>query len=73
MASGRLNLQERYRIHALLEANFSARSIAIMLDRNASTISREMRRNRKGKHYQPDAANDMAQRQRAGWAGGAPP
>lgn len=60
MASGRLNLHERYRIHALHEASFTARAIALMLDRAPSTISRELRRNRTGRRYQPDAAHHLA-------------
>lgn len=60
MASGRLNLHERYRIHALHEACYTARTIAVMFDRAPSTISRELRRNRTGRRYQPDAAHRLA-------------
>ncbi|PZO63134.1 MAG: hypothetical protein DI635_09140 [Pseudoxanthomonas suwonensis] len=41
MASGRLNLHERYRIHALHQACFSIRAIASLLERALGTISRE--------------------------------
>ena len=60
MASGRLNLHERYRIHALSEAGHSVRTVAIWLDRSPSTISRELRRNRTGQCYQPEAAHHLA-------------
>lgn len=60
MASGRLNLQERYRIHALREADFGIRAIAAALERAPSTISRELRRNRCGSHYKPEQAHQMA-------------
>lgn len=60
MASGRLNLHERYRIHALHETCFTVRAIALMLDRAPSTISRELRRNRTGRCYQPDVAHRLA-------------
>ncbi len=61
MATSRLNLHERYRIHALHEARFSIRSIALMLDRSPSTISRELQRNHAtGRRYQPDTAHHTA-------------
>ena len=65
MASGRLNLHERYRIHALFEAGCTVRTVAMMLDRSPSTISRELRRNRTGRRYQPEAAHRMACTRRA--------
>ena len=64
MASSRLNLHERYRIHALHEACFSIRSIALMLERAPSTISRELRRNRTGRRYQPNVAHQLMQQRR---------
>lgn len=56
MASGRLNLHERYRIHALSEAGHSVRTV----DRSPSMISRELRRNRTGRRYQPETAHRLA-------------
>lgn len=64
MASGRLNLHERYRIQALHEARFSVRTIASILERAPSTISRELCRNRSGRRYQPEAAHDAARLRR---------
>lgn len=71
MASGRLNLHELYRINALHEACFSIRAIASLLERAPSTISRELRRNRTGRCYQPEAAHHVmhARRARAGRRG----
>jgi IS30 family transposase len=43
MADGHLNLQERYRIHALKAARLSLRAIAGQLERTPSTISQEQR------------------------------
>ncbi len=60
MASGRLNLHERYRIHALLEARYNIRTIALILDRSPSTISRELRRNGAPRGYCPDSAQRAA-------------
>ncbi len=65
MACGRLSLSERYRIHALREAGFSMRAIADVLERAPSTISRELRRNRRGKHYVAEPAHRMSQQRRA--------
>ncbi len=64
MASSRLNLHERYRIHALYEAGFTIRTIALMLGRAPSTISREVRRNRTGRRYQPNVAHQLMQQRR---------
>lgn len=64
MASGRLNQQERYRIHAYIQAGFSMRAIALILDRAPSTISRELRRNRRGRRYEPQQAQSMSDQRR---------
>ncbi|WP_143703698.1 helix-turn-helix domain-containing protein, partial [Xanthomonas oryzae] len=45
MSSSRLDLSERYRLHALHETGMSMRAIADALERAPSTISRELRRN----------------------------
>lgn len=64
MASSRLSLHERYRIQALLEAGNSLRTIALIVQRSASTISRELRRNRSGHRYHPEAAHQLMCRRR---------
>lgn len=65
MADGRLNQHERYRIHALLEAGCSLRGIAFALDRAPSTICREIRRNRTGRRYDPDRAQQLHDHRRS--------
>jgi len=67
MAAGRLNQQERYRIHALCQAGLSLRAIADSLDRAPSTISRELRRNADAGSYHPERAERISRmrRQRA--------
>ena len=65
MASGRLNLEERYCIHAHFQAGLSMRTIALMLDRAPSTISRELRRNRKDRGYEPQQAQRMSEQRRS--------
>lgn len=65
MADGRLNQHERYRIHALYEAGCSLRSIASQIDRAPSTVSRELRRNRKGRRYDPEHAHRVSQQRRS--------
>lgn len=63
-----LNLEERERIYALKEKGLSTRAIASKLNRNASTISRELRRPKYGKGYVPcivqREADRIAKRQR---------
>lgn len=51
-----LSQEERYQISALLDAGHTLRSIAVHLCRPASTISREVRRNRAVQPYQPQIA-----------------
>ena len=65
MADGRLNLHERYRIHALHAAGLSLRAIGRELDRAPSTISRELRRNRTGRSYQPERAHALSRARRS--------
>ena len=65
MADGRLNQRERYRIHALYEAGCSLRGIGFALDRAPSTISRELRRNSVGRHYQPERAQQLSEQRRS--------
>ncbi|MDZ7828322.1 MAG: helix-turn-helix domain-containing protein [Halofilum sp. (in: g-proteobacteria)] len=52
-----LTREERYRISALRRAGHSMRAIAEMLDRDGSTISRELRRNRGVSGYWPVQAH----------------
>lgn len=65
MADGRLNQHERYRIQALHEAGHSLRGIAFQLSRSPSTISRELRRNRVGRRYDPERAQRLNDRRRS--------
>ena len=64
MAAGRLNQQERYRIHALHGAGLSLRAIADALDRAPSTISRELRRNADLAGYHPERAEQISRNRR---------
>ncbi|WP_159095738.1 helix-turn-helix domain-containing protein, partial [Xanthomonas fragariae] len=45
MSSSRLDLPERYRLHALYETGMSMRPVASVFDLAPSTSSRELRRN----------------------------
>ena len=65
MADGRLNQHERYRIHALHEAGCCLRGIALQLNRSPSTISRELRRNRVGRRYDPERAQRLSDRRQS--------
>ena len=51
-----LTQEERYQISALKDAGRSLRSIAVTLERTASTISRELRRNRIFQSYHAQTA-----------------
>jgi IS30 family transposase len=65
MANSRLSQHERYRIHCLREAGCSLRAIALALDRAPSTISRELRRNGVGPHYEPIRAQGLSEQRRS--------
>ena len=54
-----LNKEERYSISALLRRGFSLRDIAKDLGRSASTLSRELHRNRVIKTYDPLRADGL--------------
>ncbi|WP_143687931.1 helix-turn-helix domain-containing protein, partial [Xanthomonas oryzae] len=56
MSSSRLDLSERYRLHALYETGMSMRAIADAVARAPSTISRDLRRNRHAARHQPHNA-----------------
>ena len=58
-----LTLKERYQIEAFLEMDFSARQIAVKLNRSNKTISTELKRCKKG-CYHADWANRNALNQR---------
>jgi transposase, IS30 family len=60
----RLAREERYQIKALKDSGLSVRKMAKVLGRSASTVSRELRRNRSEK-YIPRWAHEMAQNRRA--------
>lgn len=60
MVYAHLTRGERYQISVLHDAGHSIREIAMMLGRNASTISRELRRNRGGHGYRPLQAHVRA-------------
>ena len=56
---------ERHQIYALREQGLSIRAIAKQLERSASTISRELRRNKRSDGaYDPEEASKMALRHR---------
>ena len=52
-----LTQQERYQIYALKKAGHTQIEIANVLERNASTISRELSRNSGGRGYRPKQAH----------------
>ena len=54
-----LSQAERYQIHALMEAGHDQSQIAKVLDRNKSTISRELSRNTGYRGYRPKQACEM--------------
>ncbi|WP_143700242.1 helix-turn-helix domain-containing protein, partial [Xanthomonas oryzae] len=60
MSSSRLDLSERYRLHALYETGMSMRAIADVLARAPSTISRELCRNQHAARYRPDHAQRIS-------------
>jgi len=64
MSSSRLDLSERYRLHALHETGMSMRAIADALERAPSTISRELRRNQHAARYRPDHAQRISEHRR---------
>jgi len=64
MSSSRLDLSERYCLHALYETGMSMRAIADALERAPSTISRELRRNQHATRYRPDHAQRISEHRR---------
>jgi len=59
-----LTQEERYQIYILKKAEYSQAQIAELLERDKSTISRELRRNRGLKGYRPQQAHNLALRRR---------
>jgi IS30 family transposase len=60
-----LTLERRYKIETLRDAGWSTRSIAEVVGCDASTVSRELRRNAAGHRYLAQSANRCATRRRA--------
>ena len=59
-----LTEQERYQIYIMKQADFSQQEIAELLGRSASTISRELRRNKGLRGYRPKQAQRMSDERR---------
>jgi IS30 family transposase len=55
-----LSQAEKYQIHALMKAGHDQSQIAKVLDRNKSTISRELSRNTGSRCYRPKQACEMS-------------
>ena len=55
-----LTENERYQIYALNKAGHKQQDIATLLQRNPSTISRELQRNRGLRGYRPGQAQRLA-------------
>ena len=55
-----LTQEERYQIYILNKAEYSQTEIAELLERDKSTISRELLRNRGLKGYRPQQAHNLA-------------
>lgn len=58
----RLTFKKRVAIYYLIKQGCTQREIAKQLDVSPSTISRELKRNKPGKHYFPEAAHHKAQK-----------
>jgi IS30 family transposase len=65
MSYTHLTREERYQIYALKQAGHKQSEIAHVLERSASTISRELARNRGRRGYRPKQAHGMAVERRA--------
>jgi len=59
-----LTENERYQIYVMNKAGHSQKEIALLLKRSASTISRELRRNRGLRGYRPAQAQQLMQNRR---------
>lgn len=67
MSRGHLTEEERYQAHALREAGLSLRAIGKRMHRSASTICRELKRNRCPAGYSPDPAHTRSVRHGSGY------
>jgi IS30 family transposase len=65
MSYTQLTQEERYQIHALLQAGNHQTHIARILNRHKSTISREIQRNTGLRGYRPQQAQQLAEGRRA--------
>jgi IS30 family transposase len=63
-----LTQEERYQIYILKKAGYCQTAIGKLLERDKSTISRELRRNRGLKGYRPQKAHNLALARRYGKA-----
>lgn len=68
MSYAQLTQEERYQIYILKKVEYSQAEIAELLERDKSTISRELRRNRGLKGYRPKQAHQLALGRRRGKA-----
>lgn len=64
MSYEQLTQEERYQIHAYLKAGFNQSQIALEMNRDKSTISREIRRNTGRRGYRPQQAQRWAEERR---------
>ena len=60
MSYTQLTQEERYQIYILKKAEYSQTQIADLLERDKSTVSRELRRNRGLRSYRPKQAHALA-------------
>ena len=65
MSYTQLTQEERYQIYILKKEEYSQAEIAKLLERDKSTISRELRRNHGLKGYRPQQAHNLALNRRA--------
>ncbi|WP_296700723.1 helix-turn-helix domain-containing protein [Rhodoferax sp.] len=61
-----LTRDERYQIAILAKASHGQSAIAQLINRDKSTISRELRRNRGLRGYRPKQAHEFSHRPHAG-------
>ncbi|XZZ55878.1 helix-turn-helix domain-containing protein [Microbulbifer sp. SSSA005] len=59
-----LGENERYQIYSLRKSGHSQKSIAKLLERHSSTISRELRRNTGLQEYHPGPTHKLAELRR---------
>ena len=59
MNYSQLTENERYQMYALKKAGYSQQDIAVLMERNPSTISRELKRNAGSRGYRPQQAQRL--------------